>query len=259
MFKFSSTGISNLVSYARVRLDNLSTNTYISPKEIPKYHLMEPHIVQSSARFRLLYFAIRMLVISVFAANTTNVAATVAQTSQEATKSDHSCFTNGSIFLDPFGFLIISPTIGAEIGFRQFSVIAYGRWLYVGVLAKSMFLKKDNAFGLSYSFGFKGRYYLRPGLIGPHLGFEVEFLNTRVEDKVLLVATNNSIFLPKIEGGYRFKIMRFYVDASAGIGYGIQTSKNVENINEGHHAQNFEAVDASAIYGSASLDVGILF
>jgi len=65
--------------------------------------------------------------------------------------------------------------------------------------------------------------------------------------------------VPEVEGGYRVGFGRFFVGATIGLGYAIQASSSVDNINGGHQAQYYVAKDYSTIYGSASLDLGLLF
>jgi hypothetical protein len=165
----------------------------------------------------------------------------------------------GAVFVDPVGFLIFGPTLGAEIGLGQYSVVAYGRWLNAGVLARSLFESSTDKFTFSYGGGLKGRYYLNGGLMGPHVGVAVEALKTRTENHSDKVATNNVIVVPEIEGGYHVAFGRFFAGAALGIGYVLQASKSVVNIDGGTQANNFEAKDYSTIYGSAGVDLGVLF
>jgi hypothetical protein len=188
------------------------------------------------------------------AVSNTHASATDTKPEQDA-KAEPS----GSVFLDPLGFLLFGPTLGVELGFGRFSAIAYGRWLDVGVLAKAMFLGDGDKFAFSWGAGLKGRYYFAPGLVGPHLGLALELLKTRATNDTEQIATNNLIVIPELEGGYRFGFGRFYLGATGGIGYAIQASKNVENINGGSRASLFDPSDVSTIYGSASIDVGFLF
>jgi hypothetical protein len=166
----------------------------------------------------------------------------------------------GSVFVDPLGFLLFGPTFGAEIGFGQISAIAYGRWLSPGVLAHSLFLNDNFKFAFSYGAGLKGRYYFRQGLAGPHVGIAAELIESHTRDEdVGRVAFNTTIFVPELEAGYRLGFGRFYLGASAGVGYAFQIAQNVENINGGNQAANYRADDISTIYGSASLDLGLFF
>jgi hypothetical protein len=166
---------------------------------------------------------------------------------------------NGSAFVDPLGFLLFGPTLGAELGLGQYSVLAYGRWLDGGLLAKSVFESSTDKFTFSYGAGFKGRYYFGSGLLGPHVGVAFEALKTRTENHVDKIATNNLVLVPEIEGGYRLGFGRFFVGATVGVGYALQVSKRIDNIDGGNQAGNYTAKDYSTIYGSANLDVGLLF
>jgi hypothetical protein len=166
---------------------------------------------------------------------------------------------NGSAFVDPLGFLLFGPTLGAELGLGQYSVLAYGRWLDGGLLAKSVFESSTDKFTFSYGAGLKGRYYFGSGLLGPHVGVAFEALKTRTENHVDKIATNNLVLVPEIEGGYRLGFGRFFLGATVGVGYALQVSKKVDNIDGGNQAGNYTAKDYSTIYGSANLDVGLLF
>lgn len=165
----------------------------------------------------------------------------------------------GAVFVDPVGFLLFGPTLGAELSLGQYSVVAYGRWLDAGLVARSLFESSTDTFTFSYGGGLKGRYYFNGGLLGPHMGVAVEVLKTRTESKTDKIATNNVIVVPEIEGGYRVGFGRFFAGAALGIGYALQASKGVVNIDGGDRAKNFEAKDYSTIYGSANLDLGLLF
>jgi hypothetical protein len=165
----------------------------------------------------------------------------------------------GSAFVDPLGFLLFGPTLGAELGFGRYSVVAYGRWLDGGLLAKSLFESDTDKFTFSYGAGLKGRYYFAEGLVGPHIGVVCEVLKTRTENRTEKVATNNLVLVPELEGGYRFGFGRFFVGGTVGVGYALQVGKSVVNIEGGNRAQSFEAKDYSTIYGSANLDLGLLF
>jgi len=186
-----------------------------------------------------------------------------ADTSAPVAPPEAAAPANGSVFVDPVGFLLFGPTFGAELGvgpgLGQYSVVAYGRWLDAGLLAKSLFESSTDKFTFSYGGGLKGRYYFRGGLLGPHVGVAVEALKTRTESHTDKVATNNLIVVPEIEGGYRACFGRVFLGASLGLGYAIQASKSVVNIDGGDRAKYFDAKDYSTIYGSANLDVGVLF
>jgi hypothetical protein len=173
--------------------------------------------------------------------------------------SDLPAAANGSVFVDPAGFLLFGPTVGVEVALGQYSVIAYGRWLNGGLLAKSLFESDDDRFSFSYGGGVEGRYYFGPRLLGPHLGAAVEALKTRTVNHTDKIATSNVIIVPEVEAGYRAGFGRFYLDAAIDLGYAIQSSKSVANIDGGNQAASFEPKDYSTVYGSANLDLGLLF
>jgi hypothetical protein len=167
--------------------------------------------------------------------------------------------SNGSVFVDPLGFLLFGPTVGAEVGFGQYSVLAYGRWLDSGVVAKALFESDTDKFTFSYGAGLRGRYYLRDGLVGPHMGVALEVLKTRTENTRDRIATSNLVLVPELEAGYRLGFGSFFVGGTIGVGYAAQVSSQIDNINGGNQAASYQAEDYSTIYGSANLDVGLLF
>jgi hypothetical protein len=130
----------------------------------------------------------------------------------------------GSVFVDPLGFLLFGPTLGAELGIGQYSVVGYGRWLDGGLVAKSLFESSTDKFTFSYGAGLKGRYYFGQGLAGPHVGVVFEALKTRTENHTDRIATNNLVMVPELEGGYRLGFGSFLVGATLGVGYALQVS-----------------------------------
>ena len=158
---------------------------------------------------------------------------------------------NGSVFVDPLGFLLFGPTVGAEIGLGQYSILAYGRWLDGGLLTKSTFESASGSFTRSYGVGAKGRYYFSRGLLGAHVGVAFEILKTQAEERVCNYPTSTLFWVPEAEGGYRFGFGRFFVGATIAIGYAVQAASSVE--------QYCVAKDYSTVYGSANLDLGLLF
>lgn len=168
----------------------------------------------------------------------------------------------GSVYVDPLGFLLFGPSVGAELAVnKHLSFLVQVRWFNVGLLSNELFITNDNdSFAFSPGIGAKGRYYLNSGLTGPHVGVACELLQTRVVDEqVAKTATNNLVVVPELEAGYRLGFGRFYAGASATAGYAFQVSSRVENVNGGTDASSYEAKDISTVYGSASLDLGLLF
>lgn len=125
-----------------------------------------------------------------------------APQSQQQPAADPSAH-HGSVFIDPLGFLLFGPTIGVELGNGNLSGTLYGRWFNVGLLSQSLFLNSSEkeSFDFSYGVGARGRYYFWGGLSGPHVGAGIEYLHSRVNDPVDLIATNSSYLVPEIEGG----------------------------------------------------------
>jgi hypothetical protein len=91
------------------------------------------------------------------------------------------------------------------------------------------------------------------------LGVAAEYLRTRIENAGAQVATNSSYFVPYAEVGYRLPLGCFYADSSAGVGYALRLSGNVEDLPGGSSASLYQAQDKSSIYGTASLDLGVFF
>jgi hypothetical protein len=168
----------------------------------------------------------------------------------------------GSAFIDPLGFLLFGPTLGVEAGTGHLTGTVYGRWFSGGLLARQFFLNhsEGDSFGFSYGLGVRGRYYVFGGMAGPHVGLSLEYLSTRVEDPLHLVATNSRYLVPAVEGGYRFPFFhRFYVGGAAEVGYAVRVGSNVENLPGGNEASLFQPSNESRVYASASLDLGVYF
>lgn len=176
-----------------------------------------------------------------------------------AAESQPTAAQHGSAFVDPLGFLLFGPTLGAEFGADKVSGTAYVRWFNVGLLSQALFLNKPQSFDFSYGLGLRGRYYLLGGLSGPHLGAGVEYLSTRIDDPMNLIATNAHYLVPQVEGGYRFGLGAFYVGGAAALGYAFELSSSVDNLPGGNSASFFQVVNESKFYGSASLELGVYF
>lgn len=166
---------------------------------------------------------------------------------------------NGSVALDPLGFALFGPTVNAEARVGAIGLGLGFRWLSPGVLANSLFLDEGDSFGFSYGLAARGHYYLAEPLSGPHIGFAVEYLKTRVENESSQIATLSSYVVPQIEVGYRFAWPRFFLGGVAAMGYAAQVADDVENINGGMSASQYEVEDESSVYGTARLDIGLFF
>ncbi len=166
---------------------------------------------------------------------------------------------HASVFVDPLGFALFGPRLGAEAGAGHFSGALHARWFNAGLLSRSLFLAEGDSFGFSYGVGLRGRYYLTEGLEGLHFGVAAEYLHSRVEKPAALVATTSSYVVPYAEVGYRLSLGRVYADLSGGLGYAIQASSSVENLPGGSAAGAYAALDESSVYGTASLELGIFF
>lgn len=166
----------------------------------------------------------------------------------------------GSFALDPLGFLLFGPTATLEFGAGRWAGGASFRWFDPGLLAKELFLGgESDSFSFSAGGGLRGRYYFDDGFKGPHVGVVFELLAVNVDNSSSLTRTQSLYFVPQLEGGYRFAWDRFFVGPSASIGYAAQLSGSVEDLPGGSSAGLYQAANRSSVYGSARLDLGILF
>jgi hypothetical protein len=173
--------------------------------------------------------------------------------------SDAAPERHGAVFVDPLGFLMFGGRIGVEAGGDRVTGAIYGRWFDAGLLSRSLFLNDGESFGFSYGGGVRGRYYTSENQTGAHVGLAAEYLRTRIEDRSALVATISSYVVPYVEGGYRFARGRLFADGSLAFGYAARISGSVENLPGGNTAGLYTADNQSSIYGSASLELGVLF
>jgi hypothetical protein len=166
---------------------------------------------------------------------------------------------HGSAFVDPLGFALFGPRIGAEAGGNHICGALYARWFSPGLLSHSLFLHSNESFGFSYGIGLRGRYYLGANQSGWHAGLAAEYLHSRVEDQHVRIVTLSSYVVPYAEGGYRLPLGAFYGDVSAGLGYAARLSGDVENLPGGTAAGGYVASQQSSVYGTASLELGVYF
>jgi hypothetical protein len=167
----------------------------------------------------------------------------------------------GSVFVDPLGLLLFGPTLGGEVALNHVSIGLYGRWLNAGYLARQMFPNSDlgEEFAFSYGVGLRGRYYINGSLRGLFAGVAAEYLHSRIENTTDQIATKAQLIVPELEFGYRHALGSFYVGGVAGIGYAFEVASSVENLPGGTRAHLFEVEDASTVYGSAGLEIGLYF
>lgn len=166
----------------------------------------------------------------------------------------------GSFALDPLGFLLFGPTATLEFGAGRWAGAASFRWFDPGLLGKELFLDgANNSFAFSAGGGLRGRYYFNDGFKGAHLGVLLELLQINADNSANLTRTKSLYLVPQIEGGYRFAWGRFFVGPSASFGYAAQLSGSVEDLPGGTSAGLYQAANRSSVYGSARLDLGILF
>jgi len=166
---------------------------------------------------------------------------------------------HGSAYVDPLGFLMFGPRVGADTGGAQLTGGLYGRWFDPGLLGRSLFLKDGDRFAFSYGVGTRGRYYFGAGHGGFHLGAGAEYLHVRVENAPALVVTTSAYLVPYGEVGYRFAFERFYAGAAAVLGYAARLSGKVDNLPGGNNASSYQANNESSVYGSVGLELGVFF
>jgi hypothetical protein len=122
-----------------------------------------------------------------------------------------------------------------------------------------LFLDDGQSFGFSYGAGVRGRYYTSDNQSGLHVGLAAEYLRTRIENRSALIATTSSYVVPYAEAGYRFARGRLFADGSLALGYAARMSGSVANLPGGNDAGMYIANNESSIYGSLSLELGVLF
>lgn len=168
-----------------------------------------------------------------------------------------------NLHVNVFGALLFGLTGAYEVGREHWGVSARARWLNSGLYARSALPSNDNqSLVFSWGAGFTGRYYSAGSgaLTGWFAGPGLEFLHTRIEDpKEALVATNTSLLVPQVEGGYRWRYKSLLVGAGVAVGYALVLSKGVENLAGGEMSPNYENTATNTPYGSILGDVGWFF
>ncbi len=168
---------------------------------------------------------------------------------------------SAAVFVDPAGLLLFGPTLGGELALGKASLTLYGRWLDGGYVAGKLFPDEDDGeeFAFSYGVGLKGRFYLEGDLQGPFGGVALEFLRTRIEHEDRRIATNAQYIVPQLEGGYRHPWGAFFIGGAGAVGYALELDDSVENIDGGTDADLYEVEDASTVYGSVAVELGLRF
>jgi len=165
----------------------------------------------------------------------------------------------GSFALDPAGFLLFGPTAALEFGTGRWTGAASFRWFNPGLVSNALFLGPSDNFAFSAGGGLRGRYYFEDGFRGAHVGAIFELLQANVENQPALIVSKSLYFVPQVEGGYRFAWGRFFVGPSASFGYAAQLSAAIENLPGGTNADSYVVANRSSVYGSARIDLGVLF
>ena len=164
-----------------------------------------------------------------------------------------------AISVDPLGFLLFGPTAHAEAALGRVGLGAGVRWFSAGLLANKLFLNEGDRFAFSYGLSLHGNYYFIAPLTGPHLGLAVELLHTRGEDDAARIATISNYIVPQLEGGYRHHWGHFMLGGVIAAGYAARLSSRVEDLPGGDSASLYSVNNESSFYGSARLDLGVLF
>ncbi|WP_437687351.1 hypothetical protein [Sorangium sp. So ce176] len=165
----------------------------------------------------------------------------------------------GSAFVDPAGFLLFGPRVGAELGGERWTVGASARVFHWGLLSRALFLEEEWSFAFSYGVALRGRYYLQPAQRGLHLGVAAELLRTNVELPAERTVARSFYGVPHIEAGYGLPFSSFYVDGSVSAGYAFQLAARIDDLPGGSSVQLYEVVDESNVYAAAALDLGLRF
>src|SRR6187551_3906485 len=77
---------------------------------------------------------------------------------------------HGAVYVDPLGFALFGPSLGAEVAVGPVGFGATFRWFSPGLLGKALFLNGDDKFAFSYGAGLNAQYYFLSSLAGPHVG-----------------------------------------------------------------------------------------
>src|SRR6187402_421861 len=66
---------------------------------------------------------------------------------------------HGAVYVDPLGFLLFGPSLGAEVALGPVGFGATFRWFNPGLLGKALFLDEGSKFTFSYGLGLNAQYY----------------------------------------------------------------------------------------------------
>lgn len=166
---------------------------------------------------------------------------------------------HGAFYVDPLGFLLFGPSLGAEVALGPVGLGATFRWFTPGLLGKALFLTDDAKFTFSYGLGLNAQYYFLSSLAGPHVGLAAEFLHVAVKDESARYKTVSSYIVPQLQGGYRYGWRRWFIGGVAGVGYAARVSSKIEDLDTGEPPTSGYVENESSFYGTARLDLGVYF
>lgn len=165
----------------------------------------------------------------------------------------------GSVTVDPVGFLLFGPALNADLALGRLAVGAGLRWFSPGLTAKALFLTENDEFAFSYGIAGRAHYFFREPLVGPHAGIALEVLRTRVENDGARIAALSTYVIPMLEGGYRLAFRSLLIGGVLGAGYAAEVASRIEDLPGGTNAAFYEVVDESSLYGLVRLDLGVVF
>jgi len=166
---------------------------------------------------------------------------------------------HGAVYVDPLGFLLFGPSLGAEVALGPVGFGATFRWFNPGLLGKALFLDEGSKFTFSYGLGLNAQYYFLSSLAGPHLGLAAEYLHVALENEGSRYKTVSSYIVPQLQGGYRYGWKRWFIGGVAGVGYAARVSSRIEDLDTGEAPTGAYVQNESSFYGTARLDLGVYF
>jgi len=166
---------------------------------------------------------------------------------------------HGAFYVDPLGFLLFGPSLGAEVALGPVGLGATFRWFNPGLLGKALFLDEGSKFTFSYGLGLNAQYYFLSSLAGPHIGLAAEYLHVALENEGSRYKTVSSYIVPQLQGGYRYGWKRWFIGGVAGVGYAARVSSRIEDLDTGEPPTGAYVQNESSFYGTVRLDLGVYF
>jgi hypothetical protein len=178
---------------------------------------------------------------------------------QEGAEAESDGF-NGNVHLNLLGPLQfgLAPTV--ELGGEQVAGLLRFRWMNPGLLSQALPNADYQELAFSYGTAIGGRYYLRRGLSGIHVGVWAEYIRTQIDDlKVERETYITNLIGPQAEAGYRWRFGHVLFGVGAAVGYAIAFDKHTEDRSDGADPV-LQPVDfGSTVFGSGAFDVGYFF